>query len=610
MGFRLLKCQIILVLTCFCLTSVGQTLQNSKEKWEWLEEATKEDPYKYAGQFISFKKNLEESVIAFLNENYNELSDSRAALKLVSSKRSPIGNHLLFYQTFNSVKIYGSEVKVNLREGQRISSLFASMVNTKSWSDGVTDAGEAPVSTAEKVIFYDGNSAEGAWYYEIHNDANHHHIKVVQRQSGEAFVSGLERNKRGGPKDTLVWVYVFNPDPLTTAGVIYGAPYVDAQDADIDELNAERQLQQVKMSYLSDSIWAENKYVKLISEDVNFDIPWSRTDTFDYDRGEDAFEFIMAIYHISTYKEYLNSIGFDSIMNYQIRVKPRAFADDNSNFLRSINSEGEGVLSFGNSSKTRPHVDDAEDADVLIHEYAHAISYNVNLNELDGAGRRAIDEGLCDYFAASHSKSLNDFRYKYVYSWDGHNPFWEGRFCFTDKTYNDYSANKTIYQNGEIYASVFTDVHDAIGREVTDKILISSMFEYADKMPFKSAAELFIKAELELYKGQYHDTICSILRSYEFVNEEFCKTGINGTDGFEKNIVVDKVLFANSSSLSVKFNSSFTGNINILDASGKLLYAENVRSADNFYTPINCRKGVYLVVFNDGWNLYTEKLIR
>ena len=132
-------------------------------------------------------------------------------------------------------------------------------------------------------------------YYEIHSDAKHQHIKVVQRQSGEAFVSGLERNKRGGPKDTLVWVYVFNPDPLTTAVVIYGAPYVDAQDADIDELNAERQLQQVKMSYLSDSIWTENKYVKLISEDVNLDIPCTKKDTIDYDRGEDAFEFIMAI---------------------------------------------------------------------------------------------------------------------------------------------------------------------------------------------------------------------------------------------------------------------------------------------------------------------------
>ncbi|MGB0431913.1 MAG: hypothetical protein ACPGLV_15670, partial [Bacteroidia bacterium] len=365
----------------------AQQIQGNKN-WEWINTTVVESPFKYSGRVLGYNQSLEKSVRNFIKSNYKVLNNERTALKLIAKRESQIGSHFLFRQVFLGVEIYGTEIKVSLRKDGRIASCFVTVVNTKNWERNLIEISNKPVTNAKPVIFYDINEVSGAWYYEKHDDQSNSHFKVVQKENGEAFLNQIDRKRHGGPKDTTVWVYVFNPDPLTTAGVVYGGNYINANDADNEELNAERQLLPVKMKYLADSIWAENKYVKLVSEDVNVDVPYSRTDTFNYTRGQDEFEFVMTLYHISNFKDYLNSIGFDSLMNYQIKVKPRAFREDNSNFRRIFNGEGEGTLNFGYSDNGLEHVDDAEDADVIIHEYGHALSYHTNLNELDGAARR------------------------------------------------------------------------------------------------------------------------------------------------------------------------------------------------------------------------------
>ena len=44
-------------------------------------------------------------------------------------------------------------------------------------------------------------------------------------------------------------------------------------------------------------------------------------------------------------------------------------------------------------------VDDAEDADVIVHEYTHFLSWNANQSNGSNATleRQAIDEGLCQF---------------------------------------------------------------------------------------------------------------------------------------------------------------------------------------------------------------------
>ena len=67
-----------------------------------------------------------------------------------------------------------------------------------------------------------------------------------------------------------------------------------------------------------------------------------------------------------------------------------------------IGNSGNSYLLFGEGG-----VDDAEDADVIIHEYAHAISYAASPETNSGTERRGLDEGLGDYFAAIYSYQYN-----------------------------------------------------------------------------------------------------------------------------------------------------------------------------------------------------------
>lgn len=597
----------LLLLLLVFNNSFGQHMVTEKN-WSWINSTSIESPFKYTGKVLNPNGTLETSVTSFLKESYNEFSDDRASLRLIAKRNSQIGTHFTFVQTFNGVEVYGSEIKINLRKDNRISSCFVTAAKTQKWDDDIAAFTAKPVENAVPVIFYDYNEVSAAWYYEIHDNERNEHFKVVQQNDGETYLSDIDRNKRG-PRDTIAWVYVYNPDPLTTAGVVYSGNYIDNFDSDTDELTAERKLLPITMRYLSDSIWAENKYVQLVSEDVNVSVPYSYNDTFDFTRSEDEFEFIMALYHITIYKEYLNSLGFDSLMNYQMKVKPRSFREDNSNFRRIFDSNGEGVLNFGYSDRGHDHVDDAEDADVIVHEYGHALSYHANLNELNGAARKAIEEGICDYFAASYSKGINEFRYEYVYTWDGHNEFWEGRVAKTDLTFNDYEANK-IYESGEIYASALLDINERIGREATDIILVNSLYEYADRMAFDVAAELFIEAELEIYKGKYHDDVCEVFRDYAFVNEDYCETGISDATPESKPVIVDQNAFANEGLLNITFTKEFTGAINVFDAAGKLVYVGNVSEARSFSAPLIADKGVYLLVLNNGWELLSERLVR
>ncbi len=99
-------------------------------------------------------------------------------------------------------------------------------------------------------------------------------------------------------------------------------------------------------------------------------------------RSDDAFEQVMVVYHITRWNQYLDSLGYDSVLNYAIHVDPQALnGQDQSMFNFGYNP---ARLYFGEGG-----VDDAEDADVIIHELSHAISHGAAPNTNTGTGKTA-----------------------------------------------------------------------------------------------------------------------------------------------------------------------------------------------------------------------------
>src|SRR5215208_483428 len=94
---------------------------------------------------------------------------------------------------------------------------------------------------------------------------------------------------------------------------------------------------------------------------------YSPTNTFVYDRHQDQFEQVMAYFWVNQAQEYLQSLGFGStypgIVHQSFDVKIDQYGGDNS-----YQTDKPYRIRLGKGG-----VDDAEDAEVIVHEYGHAV---------------------------------------------------------------------------------------------------------------------------------------------------------------------------------------------------------------------------------------------
>ena len=118
---------------------------------------------------------------------------------------------------------------------------------------------------------------------------------------------------------------------------------------------------------------------------------------FTFERSEPEFEAGMAYYHIDRTQNYIHStLDLVTVNDRQTLAEADGTVDDSSFYLGV--PEGQGSILFGLGG-----VDDAEDADVIVHEYGHAIQDN----QVPGFGATpqggAMGEGFGDYLAAAMS---------------------------------------------------------------------------------------------------------------------------------------------------------------------------------------------------------------
>jgi hypothetical protein len=127
------------------------------------------------------------------------------------------------------------------------------------------------------------------------------------------------------------------------------------------------------------------------------------TDTgngFIYTRDQDQFEQTMGYYWISQTQHYIQSLGFGSTLpavnKRRQLLRIDQFGGDNS-FYR----EGTGKLTI---TLGKGGVDDAEEAEVIVHEYGHSVQDN----QVPGFGTTpdagAIGEAFGDYLAVTVSE--------------------------------------------------------------------------------------------------------------------------------------------------------------------------------------------------------------
>jgi Zn-dependent metalloprotease len=213
--------------------------------------------------------------------------------------------------------------------------------------------------------------------------------------------------------------------------------------------------------------------------------------------GFEEFEVYWAISHAQRYIQ--RDLGIQNAGNYQIRVNCHFDNQDNSFYTRSGN--GTGNLKFGDGG-----VDDAEDAEIIWHEYGHAVLDNQRPNIVLGGEGGAIHEGWGDYLAATLSTTVpGDARfYPAIGEWDAvsYNPGDPAYLRRVDgnKQYPE-DIVRQVHEDGEIWSACLWGIHNALGRRVADPIIFNANFLFPQDVEFADAAAAVLQSDSVLNGG-------------------------------------------------------------------------------------------------------------
>ena len=513
-------------------------------------------------------KNIQQ----FLKATIANLKDYRTGLKLNYINESPGGFHYSFHQTFNDIKIYQTEIKVNVDRANNIRSLFDNSENTSGWNLNTSNANNSSVialrkETNEPVL------TERA----IENNSTE-----ILRSNGEII---FERDMNSyANQDSVVSGKIFNPDPLTSAQQSYGCPFCDNNDSTNSSLNAQLQTVNFTTTFTGLQFILENKFVRV----ADFDAPTvapvtSATPQFYFDRSQSGFEDVNAFYHITTMQQHIQSLGFacaDSLAEIDTHAVGGA---DNSYFSPVSNPHR---IYYGTGG-----VDDAEDADVLVHEYGHSVSETAAPNSNSGQQRNSLDEGFCDYMAGAYSKSISTFNDNWMFNWDGHNEFWNGRVLNSTWVYPTDLTN-SIYHNAQIWSAVLFSINGDIGRAATDSLILQTHYAYAANISMADAALLLMQADTLLTGGKYACPIYNRLFEHglnplnPFIN---CGVGI-----LEEEVLPVQFL-SNSNSFSLVNPNGEKIHLQVLSITGQLIFSADESQHLYNYENENLSSGIYLV---------------
>jgi hypothetical protein len=300
---------------------------------------------------------------------------------------------------------------------------------------------------------------------------------------------------------------VFNTNPVATSG---NTALTDNKDADYAAVNDERI--SVNLPLLDDSGYLRGTYAIVVSE--TGDPAFAADCTFDYTRHDDRFEQVMAYYWVTASQLYLRSLGFDGetfpeINADQQRVRINQLGYDNSFATTHPRDE----MRFGKGG-----VDDAEDADVILHELGHQIHFSQSDTFFSSAEAGAISEGFGDYWAFSAGKAIAgpQFDEACIAKWDATS--YDGpangiclRRLDADLSYPDDLVGE-VHADGRIWSHALRNLHYAIGQTHADTAILMAQFDWTGTtMPDLAARivnavdDLYGPAEATAAEAAFHE---------------------------------------------------------------------------------------------------------
>jgi hypothetical protein len=290
------------------------------------------------------------------------------------------------------------------------------------------------------------------------------------------------------PAATTAPAQVFAPNPVADLGI---QTLTDQKDADYFSADPvlRKAYHRVTLTDLDGSGTLTGTYAKVLSETGK-----AATGTsFVYTRDQDQFEQVMGYYWITRAQLYIQSLGFGSTLpavnKRQQLLRIDQFGGDNS-FYRE--GTGKLTISFGKGG-----VDDAEDAEVIVHEYGHSVQDN----QVPGFGSTpdagAIGEAFGDYLAvtvSAHEAPTADEAC--VADWDSTSYTSTVPHCLRRVDGNKHypeDLEGEVHADGEIWSRALWDIRNALGAKLADTIIIRAQFDFTPGISMPDAAAATIR---------------------------------------------------------------------------------------------------------------------
>ena len=413
-------------------------------------------------------------------------------LALVATRHSLLGTHTWYQQTYQGIPVLGGYYaehtdartgKVDVQDGRiKINGIPARTASVSRAKAESTVTGRlASRLVRSKAVIEPGASAKLGWM--VLTDTGRGTVRTVLDA-----VSGATLSETSTVKNVNGSGQVFNPNPVVT---LQNESLTDSGNANSAVFAGAYQT--VTLTQLNSGVttlrgaYATNDSSSAVT---------SSTRTYTYNRSQAGFEQVMAYYHLTTAQEYLQSLGFDDVNNEAQNYRTTGYTDDNSYYDGSTDQ-----ITYGTGG-----VDDAEDAEVIWHEYGHAIQDD----QVPGFGTSsqsgAIGEGFGDYWAYTMSSAVSSNTtttpLACIADWDAVSYTSATPHCLRrvdgTKVYPGDVENE-VHADGEMWSRALRDLNVSLGRTEADTIIIEAQFDFTPSITFTAAANATVAAAQSLY---------------------------------------------------------------------------------------------------------------
>lgn len=499
-------------------TLVGRS--DAEPAVRWSERGT---PMSVFGALSAAKEDVTAAdARSFLADNAQllQLTDRLADLEEDASFESPLGSHFTFVQRHQGVRVYGAEVKVHFNQAGRVVAL-----NNTSVPNLRLDTVE-PAISAERALDVALAAAPAPARDDVDAEAPEAPELVIYADAGDPALAYRVVVPTGGP--TLQFFV------SAETGELLGAPtdlnrYLVNGTGQVFKDNAVVATQNNGLVDSNDSAAAVptsaystvtlqglNGANKLDGQFASGSASKARAagtnNNFIFLRNTKAFSETMGYFHIDFAQRYIQSLGFTNINNRQQIFSIDRLTDDNSFYSPSTKK-----ITYGTGG-----VDDAEDGEVVIHEYGHSIQDN----QVPGFGSSleggSMGEGFGDYLGATVTANMigSSFQITCIAEWDATSYASGVPHCLrpldSTKHFPQDVAGE-VHDDGEMWSASLFQIRTALGAAKADKLVLQAHFLLSASANFKDGSNALVTAAINLgFTSTEVTTVRTILKNRGF----------------------------------------------------------------------------------------------